>query len=300
MRWMMTLLGLLLIAPGCVDYGNTETEDDGFDGQDGCASCSDADPDSDDGDAGPLSDDAGPRPDDGGPRPDGNGDRDGGWPDAHADGGDEGPGVYPECEERGGRCTWVEDMDSICPDGTYNPFSGYRGMCPTGSIQFCCIPNGGFGSPCTYDDPCDNGACLGEVSGYPPGGLCSEICEPDADPSWCPDWAICLPVHFSAAMGACMLRCDSDWACREGWTCQAWQLNPWDDDYTTTNVCWAPDEWMQGLGAPCGSDDNCLSGYCLMDDTGMGICSAPCDADHPCVTGFACISAGGRAACLPE
>jgi hypothetical protein len=213
--------------------------------------------------------------------------------------GDTGPSIYPECEARGGACTWVGQHSDRCPAGSYCPFSGQLRACLVDSIQICCVPRGGLGSPCTLDQPCDSGGCLPETSGYPPGGFCPALCEPGAEPPGCPDWAICLPVYFSAAAGVCLPRCDQDPRCRPGWSCQALPLQPFAEQPATRYACWDPPAGVQGLGRPCRDHGDCLSHYCLADDSGMGTCSASCSAERPCLPGYSCRQLGGRRGCLP-
>jgi hypothetical protein len=198
--------------------------------------------------------------------------------------------IHPECEQRGGACTHVNDFTSPCPWGSYAPFSGEMALCPTGSIQKCCVPNGGYGSPCHYEMPCEDGGCLSEQSGYPEGGFCPQICEPGIDS--CPPWSTCIPVFFSAAMGACMLSCNHDGWCRDGWSCQAFPLMPFDDaNKDTTYVCWQTgiDQSLAGLSEPCDNDTDCLSGLCRATDNGTQMCVALCGEEKPCLPGFDCL-----------
>jgi len=282
MRWLVCLIAAFVLQ-GCVRY-DARVPDSGMDD-----------------DGGTVGQDPAPWPDDG----------DSVWPtddgdrpaaDAFADGGyDGGPSIYPACEQRGGRCTWVDDLDAACPDGSFSPFSDYARLCPTDSIQICCVPTGGFGSPCTLAAPCDSGGCLPQSSGYPPGGFCSAICDPGLAPTGCPVWATCLTVFFSQAMGMCLPACRADHDCRVGWSCQAFPTTPWEPAQGSSYVCWEAGSNMggAGLGQACSADDDCLSGLCVTSPDGAVRCAAACDDAHPCLDGYACRPVQGLQACLP-
>jgi len=216
--------------------------------------------------------------------------------------------IHPQCWQRGGSCTLVDYFGDPCPAGSYNPFSGGMAQCPTGAIRLCCVSNGGGWAPCDDGNQCDSTSCLSEASGYPTGGFCpSGICEPGLDQ--CADWEVCLPVMFSAAMGMCMLTCDSDELCREGWSCQAFPRQPFSaDDHETAYVCWEPAAMQGGLGLgeACGQDSDCLSGYCLADPgDAEDRCTATCDDAAPCLAGYGCepiagCTTTGCGACFPS
>lgn len=212
-------------------------------------------------------------------------------PDAPLDGA---PSIYPACEERGGSCVLLSGVNAACPAGTYSPFSFPDSECPTNAPRRCCVPTGGFGSTCTSNEPCDNGGCLDAASGYPPGGLCAQVCDPGQ--TQCPAWATCVPVFFSQAMGMCMLACDHDTMCREGWSCQAFSTQPFTPDAPTTYVCWGAGIGMSmgALGDACTADSACLSNTCRSDPgSGSMKCAATCDDAHPCLAGYSCRSSAG-------
>lgn len=277
MRASAWLLGCLLLS-ACQDYGGIGDLADACGPDGGCLG--------EDGDQGPPGDACGV---DGGCRPD-----------------DPGPLIYPECQERGGACHWLEpDWPAVCPAGHFEPLSGFMRHCPTDSIQLCCAPLGGLGSPCILEAPCAEGACFAESSGFPPGGLCSQSCDPDRLGD-CPAWQVCLPVLFSAAPGMCLPGCARDEHCRAGFSCQALPLRPWGaTDGTTRNVCWTVGAVLPGLGLGelCAQDGDCLSGLCRPDTTRPGRdmrCTATCH-DQACLPGYACTtSPGGARLCFPE
>jgi hypothetical protein len=205
-----------------------------------------------------------------------------------AQGGAAGSGVdYPPCAERGGDCVLLQALSDPCPAGTYNPFSGSMDKCPTSTIRRCCVSMGELGSTCDLTHLCSNGGCLPEQSGYPPGGYCTSVCDPDA--SQCPSWATCLTVMWSQAIGNCMVKCDSNAKCREGWTCEALRRHPFSDtDLTTTYVCWQGGQLGKGLGTQCSQDGDCLSQMCRPDSSQQNRCSAMCDTANPCLAGYTC------------
>jgi len=212
-------------------------------------------------------------------------------------------GAYPSCTERGGDCTLLSTLAEPCPPDSYDPFSGALAHCPTDSIRRCCVPKGALGSPCTPAEPCDNGGCLPEASGYPTGGYCPAICEPTANN--CPAWAVCLPVVFSQAMGMCLVRCSSNDMCREGWSCEAFPSQPFGGTGETTYVCWQGSTFGKELGALCASDDECLSMLCRPDLQQQSRCSASCDDARPCLAGYSCkpganCSTPGCGTCAPS
>jgi hypothetical protein len=94
-------------------------------------------------------------------------------------------------------------------------------------------------------------------------------------------------------MGACMIRCDADDQCREGWSCQAFATNPFEGTGETTYVCWEGSSFGKQLGEACGTDNECLSLLCRPDKQEENRCSATCDDMHPCLSGYACIPAAG-------
>jgi hypothetical protein len=193
------------------------------------------------------------------------------------------------CEARGGTCEPVADLSTACPDGFYDPFSGDLVFCSTAPVERCCVPEGGVGSPCGATEDCVDLGCLGEASGYPTGGVCSGACEPLQQS--CPEFAECLTVFFSAAMGVCMVSCQGDEWCREGWSCQAFPKDPFAAEKDTTYVCWETGIGMSmaGLGEPCEIHDDCLSLYCLTDPADLeDRCTSVCDDSRPCLAGFHC------------
>jgi hypothetical protein len=193
------------------------------------------------------------------------------------------------CEARGGTCEPVADLSTPCPDGFYDPFSGGLAFCRTAPVERCCVPEGGVGSPCGVTEDCVDLGCLSEGSGYPTGGVCSGACEPLQQN--CPEFAECLTVFFSAAMGVCMVSCQGDEWCREGWSCQAFPKNPFAAEKDTTYVCWETGIGMSmaGLGEPCATHDDCLSLYCLADPAdSVDRCTSVCDDARPCLAGFHC------------
>jgi len=145
-------------------------------------------------------------------------------------------------------------------------------------------------------EDCVDLGCLGEASGYPTGGVCTGACEPlEQD---CPQFAECLTVFFSAAMGVCMVSCQGDEWCREGWSCQAFPKNPFAAEKDTTYVCWETGIGMSmaGLGEPCEIHDDCLSLYCLTDPADLiDRCTSVCDDSRPCLAGFHCEPGDGCA-----
>jgi hypothetical protein len=202
------------------------------------------------------------------------------------------------CAQRGGECTPVAGGSAPCPAGSYDPFSGELRFCAAAST-LCCVPTGGLGSTCSYDDPCDDGSCLAESSGYPPGGLCAGVCDPAAAVPGCPAWAVCIPVFFSQALGHCMIRCGQESECRQGWSCQAFPRRTWGEDRHTVNVCWARgiQMGMKALTESCGRDEDCLSMLCREAPDGITRCSATCD-DGPCLPGSTCRTTSGESLCF--
>jgi len=225
--------------------------------------------------------------------------------DSDGDTDSDGDADWPDCTGRDGTCVLVSSINDPCPDGQYDPFSGAFAFCPTDSIRRCCVPVGGYGSPCTTQSPCDNGSCMSDQYGYPQGGVCDQVCDPQS--SECPAWAVCLPVYYSQALGHCLTRCSSDGLCRQGWSCQAFPMDPFGTGNETTYVCWddTADMSLQGLGHACSSSDPCLSFLCLADPAdGQTKCSATCDDAHPCLKGYTCspmdgCTTPGCGACFP-
>lgn len=217
-------------------------------------------------------------------------------------------GPYPQCTARGGQCHWVATVTANCPPGTYPPFTGSMRFCPTNALGICCVPEKTGGAPCSSEADCTQSSCLRESSGYPPGGVCTMgICNPDAASTTCASWQTCLTVSFSQAPAVCMISCDRDESCREGWSCQALPKKPFvTGSRTTVNVCWAPVGGSKGLGELCGADGECLSSNCLQDPKSQQLrCSASCGVQSPCVAGYECRGLSGCAAppcdfCFPK
>ncbi|HOX43336.1 MAG TPA: hypothetical protein PK668_07050 [Myxococcota bacterium] len=206
------------------------------------------------------------------------------------------------CMRRGGYCHMVHDLDAPCPPGSYSPFRGFLHQCLMIGSSICCVDKGDFGSPCIDDADCDLGGCLREASGYPEGGLCTQVCDPGASPTGCPVYSVCIPVFFSQAVGMCMLTCGGYEGCREGWSCQAFPRQPWGADERTVNVCWAREiaMGMAALGEICSQDDDCLSMLCREDPSGQRRCASTCGGEDRCLYGFTCQQAsGGGGLCFP-
>lgn len=208
----------------------------------------------------------------------------------------------PECAERGGDCYATGATDAQCPNGTYRAFSGF---CVMQARAICCVPLGGFGSPCDEAHPCDSDpqACLVDTTVNPPGSLCPQMCSQDAQ---CPAWAACVAVQWSQAQGQCLPRCDYDGNCREGWSCQPHRLSTATATaYASAEVCWGGSDWGAPLGAACTDDNDCLSRVCRLTSTDPGYCTAPCDDASPCVPGYVCnpdtaCTTAGCGYCVPE
>ncbi|WP_437911901.1 DUF4215 domain-containing protein [Sorangium sp. So ce302] len=88
-------------------------------------------------------------------------------------------------------------------------------------------PTGGGGGPagalyeaCATDDACTGDICLSEEElGYP-SGLCSDLCEPAAEPTpggEC-DGGVCLDLFDG--VGACLALCSASSECRDGYACE--------------------------------------------------------------------------------
>jgi hypothetical protein len=212
--------------------------------------------------------------------------------------------LFPLCSARGGDCVLMQEFSQPCPQGTYNPFSGLLALCPTNTIQRCCVPTGKLGSTCSSDNPCDNGGCATEQSGYPVGGYCAGACTPAA--SSCPSWGTCIPVVWSEAPGICMVPCSNRDMCREGWSCEAFPLQPFrGTGGDVVYVCWQAGSVGKGLGTECVNDRDCLSQLCRPDAQQTSRCSAACDDGHPCLTGSHChprsgCTTPGCGNCMPD
>ena len=119
-------------------------------------------------------------------------------------------------------------------------------------------------------------------------GVCSAACEPAR--SNCPSWMECIPVLFSAAMGMCMMSCEYDDMCREGWSCQAFPLTPLTTGSEATYVCWMTGINMRakGLGENCDVGQDCLSTACEADPLDqIKKCTAPCGS-RQCLGTYFC------------
>jgi hypothetical protein len=186
----------------------------------------------------------------------------------------------------------MQDSSQPCPQGTYDPFSGSLALCPTNTIRRCCVPTGKLGSTCSPDNPCDIGGCASERSGYPVGGYCGGACM--LDESNCSSGGICIPVMWSEAPGFCMVPCSNHDMCREGWSCEAFSLQPFrSTGGAAVYACWQAGSYGKGLGAECANDRDCLSQLCRPDAQQTSRCSAACDDGHPCLTGFRCQPGSG-------
>jgi hypothetical protein len=198
--------------------------------------------------------------------------------------------VQAACTERGGSCVAVDNTDSACPDGTYDPFSGDRAFCRTDPAERCCVPKGGIGSPCDDDHLCDASpeTCLSGPSTNPPDGVCTGYCDNNSP---CPAGAVCAQVLWSQAPGMCLAPCTSDSECREGWSCQPHRIPlAIAADYASANACWAGDGSGLRLGEACTQDVECISDLCLALSAAWAVCSVPCDDKKPCLPGFECLT----------
>ncbi len=80
------------------------------------------------------------------------------------------------------------------------------------------------GGPCDHDRHCADECLEGPAF---PGGTCSVECFGDED---CPDETRCVAY----AIGYCLLECDHDSNCRNGYDCRLW---PRFGELGTTEVC---------------------------------------------------------------
>ncbi|TNF22460.1 MAG: hypothetical protein EP329_28565 [Deltaproteobacteria bacterium] len=203
------------------------------------------------------------------------------------------------------------------------------------------VPGADFGAACVTDLDCASGICIAELdddgvtTGWV-GGVCSESCAAGscASGGTCvrlDDLLLCTPaceegattcgegLVCNGAVGACLPDCRLDWACSDGFTCDA-----------DSGSCSLETVTGAAFGEPCEQDANCASGICAAayDAAGTltgwadGMCLAPCgsaacgdtsvcavldgaswcvpgcDAATPCRDGYVCSDA--LAGCLPD
>ncbi|XXY15147.1 DUF4215 domain-containing protein [Sorangium sp. So ce216] len=102
------------------------------------------------------------------------------------------------------------------PTGT----GGGGGAEPTGTGGGGGGPAGALYEACATDDECTGDICLSEGElGYP-SGLCSNLCEPAAEPALggeC-DGGVCLDLFDG--VGACLSLCSASSECRDGYACE--------------------------------------------------------------------------------
>ncbi|WP_437970002.1 hypothetical protein WMF04_12185 [Sorangium sp. So ce260] len=98
--------------------------------------------------------------------------------------------------------------------------TGSGGAEPTGAGGAGGGPAGALYEACATDDECTGDICLSERElGYP-SGLCSDLCDPAAEPTpggEC-DGGICLDLF--EGVGACLALCSASSECRDGYACE--------------------------------------------------------------------------------
>ena len=164
-------------------------------------------------------------------------------------------------------------------------------------------PPGALGGPCTRDEDCADGVCLGKPGtihfGSYPGGICARACtrlDTDAGhPPECPAGfncsltqvfgsmpPYCLPYCFpgipacprqgygcGSRLRHCVAGCDDAADCRAGRSC--------DPSFGEAGACFLP---TAQVGDPCVEQDDCpMNGYCHDEKYGGwpgGACSQRC------------------------
>lgn len=157
----------------------------------------------------------------------------------------------------------------------------------------CRNVSGAIGTPCTSDDACAAGVCLGSASGSWPQGYCTTWCSGDDD---CGTGAVCVS---SGGRGVCEKACGSDLDCsRAGYQC----LDP---DRDGRRTCQPSGTGDGGVGDPCTSLVDCAGGgsaVCISPTQGMpeGYCTVSCSATAACPSGSHCAFTSGSAVCLSD
>ncbi|MDC0685403.1 DUF4215 domain-containing protein [Sorangium atrum] len=127
-----------------------------------------------------------------------------------------GGGAEPTGGGGGAEPTGTGGSGGAEPTGT----GGGGGAEPTGTGTGGGGPAGALYEACATDDECTGDICLSEEElGYP-SGLCSNLCEPAAEPTpggEC-DGGVC--VDLFDGVGACLALCSASSECRDGYACE--------------------------------------------------------------------------------
>lgn len=117
-------------------------------------------------------------------------------------------------------------------------------------------PRSDDGEPCSADDECLGRTCMPDDA-WPDGYCTAKPCEDDDDCS--ADDVVCSSFDGEAL---CLLTCDSDDTCRDGYWCA-----PATGRAERVCVPGEPPPPPTGAvdGEPCESDDECIGGSCLQD-----------------------------------
>lgn len=197
--------------------------------------------------------------------------------------------LFPVCEERGGVCTRVDNLDAPCPEPGFSPFTGNTSHCPTTAFRNCCVYSPIPGSPCETSEDCGFMSCFAEADGGPPGGICELYC--DVETNDCPRWSVCAALpHTTDTTGRCVPRCEDDEGCRQDWSCEAIASDRQRLGDEQFHACWWLTPEPGVLGADCSVHQDCLSGLCVETLEGRtSVCSARCSSSTDCVHDLECL-----------
>lgn len=183
-------------------------------------------------------------------------------------------------------CNWVDT--GSCPSGFYCNGDA-TGTCGDGLCVAGTAGRGALGTACSGDTDCTSLYCADDVcaspctpggaTGCPAGFACQgseggcgackqaggagDICETGGD---CLSEICAVPTGES---GFCTENCTTDSDCPTSFTCEASGSN---------RICTPT---LAGLGADCGSNDDCLSGICATEN-GDRYCTRICTDSTPC------------------
>lgn len=173
------------------------------------------------------------------------------------------------------------------------------------------------GGPCTRDESCTTGVCIGGNTSAPEsawiGGYCSGNCAHTS----CPQ-GLCLVL--ADGLSYCLADCQGDTACRPGYVCSAtagaclpdcrlgWSCGTALVCDATTGACTLPTTiaGTTPLGGGCALNAECVNGLCIPERTGTGtvawtggMCSQTCGA-ATCPAGSSCVTFQDASAyCVP-
>ncbi|MBU0550293.1 hypothetical protein KKF91_21015 [Myxococcota bacterium] len=192
----------------------------------------------------------------------------------------------------------------VCEAGVCKPDCTLGRLCDEGLCKpdGRCVPPQPDGAPCEINAECLGGVCLPEAQGWP-GGHCASSCAVDG----CAEGADCQTLGNDEL---CLLHCDAQTPCREGYVCgEAWSSClpdcrlGWDCGALRCDEadgqCRAPDDPPPTLvvGSACVRDEGCDGGICVAEWP-LGYCTRACQDDSSCPEAARCLNISQRPMCL--